>query len=195
MDSNQVSRFERRKKETHKRLIQSAVELIIEKGYQDVTIQDITDRADYSRATFYLHFDDIEGLVWEYFDSVWKDHAALAARLQGETGQDKPPLYYEILADFLLAQENRAFYQVIFSGSSPATIYDETKHSLVADMENRIQRYPNLSPPNLPPHLSAHYIFGAITQSIVWWLEEEKDISPQEMAEMIYQFLTRQQLG
>lgn len=195
MDSNPVSRFERRKQKTHTSLIQAAVELIIEKGYQEVSIQDITDRADYSRTTFYLHFDDIEGLVWEYFNSVWKEHAALASQLRKEAADEKPPLYFEILADFLLAQENRDFYRVIFSGSSPATVYDETKHSLVADMEDRIQRYPELSPPGLPPHLAAHYIFGAITQSIVWWLEDEKDLSPQQMAEMIFQFLTRQQLG
>lgn len=190
MDSKAVSRSQRRKNETHARLIQAAVDLIIAKGYQEVTIQDITDLADYSRATFYLHFDDIESLIWEYFNDVWQDHAALSAKLEGEAAGDSPPLYFEILADFLLAQENRAFYRVIFSGSSPATVYDETKHNLVTDMEERIRRYPDLAPRGVPPHLAAHYLFGATTQSIVWWLEEDNSFSPQEMAQMLYELMT-----
>ena len=36
----------------------------MEKGYEAVTIQDITDRADLGRGTFYIHFKDKEEAIW-----------------------------------------------------------------------------------------------------------------------------------
>lgn len=41
---------------TRQRLIETAVEVFEEKGYQSTTVEDIATRANVSRTTFYLHF-------------------------------------------------------------------------------------------------------------------------------------------
>lgn len=48
---------EQQKELTRERLIKAAVEVFDEKGYQSSTIEDITNRANVSRTTFYLHFN------------------------------------------------------------------------------------------------------------------------------------------
>ena len=53
-----IKRVDPRVKRTRKMLEQAFVELMQEKGFQDITIQDITDRATVNRATFYAHFED-----------------------------------------------------------------------------------------------------------------------------------------
>ncbi|MCJ7529956.1 MAG: TetR/AcrR family transcriptional regulator, partial [Anaerolineales bacterium] len=60
MDTLSHTRHERRRLQTRKLLIQTTLQLVLEKGYDAISIQDITERADLGRGTFYLHFKDKE---------------------------------------------------------------------------------------------------------------------------------------
>jgi AcrR family transcriptional regulator len=67
---------------TRKLLEQAFIELMNEKGFQDMTIQDITGRATVNRATFYAHFEDkydmLDSFIRQYFNEVLADKAPLA---------------------------------------------------------------------------------------------------------------------
>ncbi len=52
-----------RVKRTRLMIEQAFMKLINEKGFQDVTVQDITERAGINRATFYAHFTDKYALL------------------------------------------------------------------------------------------------------------------------------------
>lgn len=55
----------------NKAAIQRAyIDLVIEKGYQHVTITDIADRADINRMTFYAHYETIEDIFSEFVDDM-----------------------------------------------------------------------------------------------------------------------------
>ena len=56
-------KIDRRIQKTKKLLSQALVELILEKGYENVTVQDILDRANVGRATFYTHYENKELLL------------------------------------------------------------------------------------------------------------------------------------
>ena len=55
--------LDRRVRRSRRLLADALLELIVEKGYDAVTIQEVADRADLNRATFYLHFDGKEDLL------------------------------------------------------------------------------------------------------------------------------------
>ena len=61
---------DRRVQRTLKLLKEALIELILEKGYDSVTVQDITDRANLGRATFYFHYKDKDELLVEMLDEV-----------------------------------------------------------------------------------------------------------------------------
>ena len=66
-----------------RQLLQDAlISMMIEKGYAATTVQDIIDRANVGRATFYAHFADKETLL----HSRWKTCGALSA-----SGNDNNP--------------------------------------------------------------------------------------------------------
>ncbi|MEM7348052.1 MAG: TetR/AcrR family transcriptional regulator [Chloroflexota bacterium] len=54
---------DRRSTRTRLALHQAIIELMQEKQYETITIQDIIDRANVGRSTFYAHYQDKEDLV------------------------------------------------------------------------------------------------------------------------------------
>src|SRR5437870_12815201 len=54
---------DRRVQRTRKLLQDALVSMMIEKGYEATTVQDIIDRANVGRATFYAHFADKDTLL------------------------------------------------------------------------------------------------------------------------------------
>src|SRR6184192_3202097 len=54
---------DRRVQRTRQLLQDALIAMMIEKGYEATTIQDIIDRANVGRATFYAHFADKETLL------------------------------------------------------------------------------------------------------------------------------------
>jgi AcrR family transcriptional regulator len=60
---------------TQRHLRDALVELILERGWDAVTVRDVCERADVGRSTFYVHFADKESLLLSGFDEL---HGALA---------------------------------------------------------------------------------------------------------------------
>jgi AcrR family transcriptional regulator len=76
-----ASRRERRKRETHQRLLKCAWELFQERGYDDATVEDITEAADVAKGTFFNYFSTKEAILDEI--ALWRielmGHHVLAA--------------------------------------------------------------------------------------------------------------------
>lgn len=65
-----VRRDDRRVQRTQQLLRTALVSLIEEKGFEALTVQDIIDRANVGRATFYAHFDNKEDLLVSGLDGL-----------------------------------------------------------------------------------------------------------------------------
>lgn len=57
------SSMDRRVRRTRRLLHRSLIELMLERGYARITVQDILDRADVGRSTFYSHYRDKDDLL------------------------------------------------------------------------------------------------------------------------------------
>jgi AcrR family transcriptional regulator len=73
MNTSPPLRHERRRLQTRNLLIQTMLQLVLEKGYEAISFQDITDRADLGRGTFYIHFKDKEEVVWTAFRDLFQE--------------------------------------------------------------------------------------------------------------------------
>src|SRR4029450_490800 len=61
---------DRRVRRTRRILGEALVSLVLEKGYDQITVQDILDRADVGRSTFYAHYRDKDALFLANFDDM-----------------------------------------------------------------------------------------------------------------------------
>ncbi len=98
---------DRRVERTHRLLRDALVALVIEKGWDEITIQDVCDRADVGRSTFYTHFADREDLLLSGFDDLKK-----ALRAAARLGDARRELRFT-RGLLLHADENRKLFRAL----------------------------------------------------------------------------------
>jgi AcrR family transcriptional regulator len=84
----QASHVDPRVRRTRRLLQQAFRELLAEKGFQTISVQDIADRATVNRATFYAHFDDkfalVDSLIRDEFQECLAKELAITSALTPE---------------------------------------------------------------------------------------------------------------
>src|ERR1700694_2099058 len=68
---------DRRVKRTQNLLVKALIALSLEKGYEAVTIRDITERADIGYTTFFRHYHDKDGLLNDVLEVVLEELTTL----------------------------------------------------------------------------------------------------------------------
>ena len=58
-----ATRPDRRPERTRQALVRALVELILERGYETLTVDDLTQRANVGRSTLYAHFGGLDGVL------------------------------------------------------------------------------------------------------------------------------------
>ncbi|PXY29113.1 TetR/AcrR family transcriptional regulator [Prauserella sp. PE36] len=177
---------DRRTRRTKRLLRNAMVELVLQNGFDNVTVEDITEHADISRATFYKYYSDKQALLNQIVSDV---HAELQARLvplapessRGFTG--KPALEL-----FRHAREERDAYRVILRGEGHGTAL-RTFIDIRTASAARIfaERAANLGVTmRIQPELLARAWVGEQVAILQWWLEQDE---PTMTAEEITQML------
>jgi AcrR family transcriptional regulator len=186
MKAQEPTRHQRRRMRSRKRLQEAALALVIQKGYDAVTIQDITDQADLARGTFYTHFQDKEDIV----GSVILEGVEAAYRYARERRGEHPPQkleFYYYLNIFKHARENRELFRVMLGGQGSAILTSRAQQFLTAQIMEDIQAPELFSSFNLPTEILAQVLAGAISRLVIWWLETPNEYTPEQMAAMLYE--------
>ncbi len=192
MNTPPRSRHERRRQQTRKLLIQSAVQLVLEKGYDAISIQDITDLADLGRGTFYIHFKDKEEVVWSAVQDLILELEQKAHK-QYVDGIPDQPEYFGLLYIFQQADQNRDLFRLIFSVRGSAMLTRRVQDLLAAiflyDLQNQSFLRDSIS--DVPLEIVAQMTTGLITRMIDLWLDNSNNYTAEQMAGMMYQVLYR----
>ena len=189
MDIPQPSRHERRRLQTRRQLIETTMQLVLEKGYDTISIQDITDRADLGRGTFYIHFKDKEEIVWTVFQELFRTLEQDAHR---QLDRNAPGVeYYGLLNIFRHAEKNRDLYRIMLGGKGSALltgrVQDFMAESFLYDIRNA--HPPSAHDFNIPPEIESQMLTGMISRLLFWWLETANAYTVEQMAAMIYKVL------
>ena len=193
MDIHPHTRHERRRLQTRKLLIQTTLQLVLEKGYDAISIQDITESADLGRGTFYLHFKDKEEVVWAAFkDRIQELEQEAHKQLDRHLPQVE---FYGLLNIFRHAGKNGDLYRLMFGGQGSAMLTARVQDFLAKVFLDDIRNAPE--PPginfNIPEEIEAQLLTGVITRLLSWWLETPNNYTPELMAAMTYEALYRKQ--
>jgi AcrR family transcriptional regulator len=186
-------RTDRRITRTRRHLRDAFLALILERGYDAVTIEDITEKADLGRTTFYLHYKDKEDLLLQNLTETAEDLKAQVKHI-GELGLSDNPLEQDlppgraILLAFQHAAENADLYRVILKGEGAtrgsSLIRVIIEDSVMGFFKDWLAKFPDAGQPRIPLKVAASYFSTSLLGFITWWLENDMPYPPEKMKEM-----------
>jgi AcrR family transcriptional regulator len=179
--SDEATRTDRRVVRTRRLLRDALMELILEKGYDEVTVQDITQRANLGRATFYLHYKGgKEELLLSNLEEIYDELVARLKPLKREGLRPGPHRASQVA--FEHAAEHRDLYFVLLRSQAAASIAQRIREYLAGVIFQEIEPLMQDSP--LPSEVIAGYMAGSLVALITWWLENAMPYSPEYMAQI-----------
>lgn len=174
---------DRRRVRTRNMLRDALLKLITEKGYESVTIQEITDRADLSRATFYLHYKDKDELLVAALQAMYDD---MLHALTIKEGIPIQPNQVSLNA-FKHVQEYQELYRALLGERGMAMVWQRIQdyiftysHQLIKTLLKQF----GVSETHVPLEVMARFSSGALNTLLIWWVQNNFVYSAEEMATM-----------
>lgn len=159
-----------RVRRTRTLLRRALVELIEERGFDRLTVGEITERAMVSRAAFYRSYRDKYNLVEQIFDE------AMEALLGTMTdGAGRPPLERWVAFFEHIAIYHRLYRALLGKKGSP-WFAARMQASLANMVTEHLPRRPSSG------GLVSTILGAMFVQAITWWLENDQPSSPREIA-------------
>ncbi len=171
-----------RVRRTRKMIQEALLELTVEKGYPNISVQDIADRAMINRSTFYRHYLDKDDLLVQYMDEVTtltsEDDVAIDKLQPGE--KEVPTGLIKLLRHIAQFSE---FYRVMLSANGHPVVTDRLRRNAEERFRFLLTRPGIVPTPNKSPlDMRLTYISCAGIGAISWWVENKLPCSAEELA-------------
>ena len=188
---------DRRVQRTRQALRNALMELIKEKGFDAISVEEITQRADLGRATFYLHYKDKEDLLIDEFSELANERVRtlsaipFSAWLPDAENPDQP-VENKPSPPFLMVFQHIAdhaeLYRILLKSEKSDRILGRIRkiitQSITEFMQTKVENDPIPLLFEVPIDLLAAYFSGALLSCVNWWLEQGKSYSTEEMTRM-----------
>lgn len=175
-----------RVKRTRRVLHESLGSLIHERPFEDISVQQILERAGVARSTFYTHFEDKEALLATSLAEICDAAAESARRLPaaqrvfGFTG----PIFEHIAKrrDSLVAE---------WSASACSAIHERLRGVVELRVLSDLQALDKLTPrlEQVPHDLRARHIASTFITVLEWWLTSDSSLNARQINELFYELV------
>jgi AcrR family transcriptional regulator len=172
---------DRRVQRTKRMLQEALIDLILQKGYEGITIKEIAEHANVNHATFYLHYknkDDILEIT------LRETYEPLVLELENDPRCciDSKQAMIQI---FQHVAAHAQIYRVLLSvqgGVNSAVI--QTRNYIASLVQCQLMALAPHQAGGIPYDVIAQHSAGALLALVSWWLEHDMPYSPTTMGEM-----------
>lgn len=188
-------RREQRRQQTHQQLLDAAREVFSQKGYYEASILDITEAANLSKRTFYLHFPDKESLIREI---ALRSFEEVRHQIESSKEHQSPDLEMNfrrmVEQIFEYAQKNADLMQIVTGREGSFSLNDMTREYFVQAFTENMAKNSTciyIGEAIIPQIVMANAKAGVVFQVLCWWAQNPNAYTPAHMAEMCTEILFR----
>lgn len=181
--------MDRRSAKTKKLLENALIKLMIEKGFDKISIKDLTEEADINRGTFYIHYKDKYDLLEQKEEEVLKEFKEIFNSIVKKypnnivLPSNKENLLPIFTYLYMYIRENAEFMKVILGSNGDLNFQMKLKNFI----ESRLAE--NISINNEFEKLPIKYISAIAVSAqlgiIQKWLKSGMQETPQELASFV----------
>lgn len=179
-----MPKVDRRILKTQEALKKAIIELMSEKKFDDITLQDLSDRANVSRGTIYLHYLDkydlLDKLIETHINEL-RERCDAAADLDFINGS-------LIWTEYL--ESNYSFFSIMLASKGAPYFLNRFVEFLIEEFRDEVDvtRGKNKG---LNADLTVKFVASAYAGVVEWWFTNEMPISHQALAEQLGTLLER----
>lgn len=187
-----MKKDDRRVIRTRNMLLEALGVLIVQKGYDAITVQDIIDQANVGRSTFYFHFLDKEQLL-EWTINQLRDFLKEQRDMQFETEKSDDLKFGTTIALLSHIEEHRdhqELYKATVGKKSSALVVQYIqrmlKELICEEMEVLVSDWSTV---NIPQSVAAEFIVNTFLTVLTWWMDQDMPYTAEETDRMFHKLI------
>lgn len=168
-----VQKLDRRIQRTQRALTDALIALAHEKGYDAVTIRDITEHANVAYSTFFRHYTSKDDLLASEIQSIIDELQLLIQQAQSNSREAEGILIFQHIA------AHPAFFRTVLSSQGTSRVLNNVQQNIVAYLVET-----SLIPADdlVPAEIAANHFVVSVLGLIRWWLDHDMPYSIEQMA-------------
>lgn len=156
-------------------LAQALASLLQERGYESLSIRDITARAQVGYATFFRHYSDKDALLMDLLtESIERLQDMLPPGLAATPAREGAVIFEHVA-------ETHHIYRILLHGEGTQRMLDQIRAAAVAQVTDRYQARPGSV---VPLEIAATHMVDSIIALIRWWLRHDMPYSAERMGQV-----------
>ena len=183
--------IDRRIPRTRAMLQHALTSLILKKGYDAITIQDICDQANVGRSTFYAHYTSKDDLKRSGFERLRKELVDRQREAQATPGDISDRSLGFSLTMFEHARDHIDLYRALVGGRGGTVSLGQIRQILSDLVRNEFAATTDKnSADTVPRELVVQYVVGAFMAVMTWWLDGGAKLPPKRIDAMFRRLAT-----
>lgn len=179
-----MAKVDRRILKTQESMKKAVIELMTEKNFDEITIQDIADRANINRGTIYLHyrdkFDLLDKLIEAHINELG-DMGEWACKLDWSNG---------LLPFFEYFEKHYLFFSTMLASKGAPSFRTRLFDLIIEGFKDEIDTESRKNP-DFSEDVVLQYAGTAYVGVIEWWIKNGMPYPPQVMAKKVGALLER----
>ena len=178
-------KIDARVRRTRDALGDALISLMQEKPFETITVQDVLNRAQVSRSTFYSHYSDKDDLLLsdaeEFFEAISN---ALSAH------NDRSERVFPVKEFFEHLSDVQPFYRALVKSGKFQANMDLARGHFARGIERRLSELPrgqSIPQCELPAVAFTHA--GALLSLLTWWLDKGMRETPADMDKLFHRMV------
>ncbi|WP_141500015.1 TetR/AcrR family transcriptional regulator [Paenibacillus luteus] len=173
-----MSKVDRRIIKSQEAIKKAVIELMGEKNFNQITIQDISDSANVSRRTIYLHYLD----KYDLLDKLIEEHINELRKLRKSSSEmdfiDGGLIWFEYL------ERNFLFFSTMLASQGALSFRNQFLEFVLEGLKEEVNSEESKNH-GLRQEIVLRFVAGAYVEIVEWWFKNEMPEPPRVMAEQV----------